>query len=120
MRAFHNITLAEMDTFLRHRGFTPISLPNVKERVYGKIIYPKVCCRVYTGIVGEDSRQCGSDAIRVVCVKRMPNGQVKPVTPSDSKVYRLENWKANLTKRIDNVIDMCFETVQRREERVSV
>jgi hypothetical protein len=105
-----------MDDFLTLRGFIPLQLPKIKERVYGKIVYPKICVRVYTGIVGEDSRGCGSDAIRVVAVKRMQDKQIKPVSPADSKVYRLENWKANLTIRIDNVIDMVFADIERKKE----
>lgn len=118
MRQFYNITASEMDTFLRHRGFTPISLPKVKEKVYGKIIYKGVCVRVYTGIVGDDSRECGSDAIRVVAVKRWKDGTIHAVSDTQSKVYRLENWRANLTIRIDNVIDMYYAQIQQREKAV--
>ena len=116
MRAFHNITLNEMDEFLRHRGFTPIHLPNVKEHVYGKVVYPKITVRVYTGIVGEDSKERGTDAIRVVAMKRMQDGIIRPVTPSDSKVYRLENWRESLTIRINNVIDLVFDDIQAKRE----
>jgi hypothetical protein len=116
MRQFYNITADEMDTFLRNRGFTPISLPNVKEKVYGKIIYKGVCVRVYTGIVGDDSRSCGSDAIRVVAVTRWRDGTIRPVSDAQSKVYRLENWKENLRIRIDNVIDMYYTQMRQREK----
>ena len=118
MRQFYNITHSEMDTFLRNRGFTPISLPKVKECVYGKIIYKGVCVRVYTGIVGEDSRECGSDAIRVVAVTKWRDGSIHACSDTQSKVYRLENWKANLTLRIDNVIDMYLAQMQARQKAV--
>lgn len=116
MRQFYNITADEMDSFLRHRGFTPVSVPNVKERVYGKIIYKGVCVRVYTGIVGDDSKDCGSDAIRVVAVQRWKDGSIHAVSDIQSKVYRLENWKASLTIRIDNVIDMYLAQMQQRQK----
>jgi hypothetical protein len=113
MRAYYPITSDEMDTFLRHRGFTPITLPHVREKVYSHVIDKNVCVRVYTGIVGENSRACGDDAIRVVAVKRLYNGQIVPIASKMSKVYRLENWRENLTIRINNVIDFYYDSTER-------
>jgi hypothetical protein len=107
-----------MDTFLRHRGFTPLHLPNVKESVYGHIIDKNICVRVYTGIVQGTSRALGDDAIRVVPVKRLYNGKIVPITSKVTKVYRLENWRKTLTTRIDSVIDFYYATLKAHKSAV--
>lgn len=110
MRTYYSISLEEMDIFLRHRGFTPLQLPNIKEAVYGHIIDRNVCVRVYTGIVNGSSRERGEDAIRVVTVKKLYDGKIVPISSKVSKVYRLENWQDTLRTRIDNVIDFYYAT----------
>jgi hypothetical protein len=112
MRQYYPITFEEMDTFLRHRGFTPLHLANVKEAVYGHIIDKNVCIRVYTGIVQGTSRGLGDDAIRVVPVKRLYNGKIVPITSKVTKVYRLENWRKTLSTRIDSVIDFYYANLK--------
>ena len=110
VRHYYPITLEEMDTFLRHRGFTPITLPNVKETVYSHVIDKNVCIRVYTGIVNGESRSCGDDAIRVSIVKRLYTGKIIGIAGMVGKVYRLENWRQSLLIRIDNTIDLYYAT----------
>jgi len=112
MRTYYAITIEEMDTFLRHRGFTLIILPNVKEAVYSHVIDKNVCVRVYTGIVNGISRDRGEDAIRVATVKRLYTGKIIPIGARQSKVYRLENWKETLRTRIDSVIDFYYASVR--------
>lgn len=117
MRAYCNITFEEMDAFLRHRGFTPITLPNVKEGVYSHVIDKNVCIRVYTGIVNGSSRKSGDDAIRVTVVKRLYTGKIIPICGKIGRVYRLENWRQSLTTRIDNTIDMYYATTGKGSPR---
>jgi hypothetical protein len=116
MRAYYNITFEEMDSFLRHRGFTPITLPNVKEGVYSHVIDKNVCVRVYTGIVNGSSRKSGDDAIRVTVVKRLYTGKIIPISGRVSRVYRLENWRQSLTTRIDNTIDMYYAMADNKKK----
>lgn len=115
MRTYHAITIEEIDTFLRHRGFTPIILPNVKEAVYSHIIDKNVCVRVYTGIVNGLSRDRGKDAIRVVTVKRLYTGKIISIGARQSKVYRLENWKESLRTCIDSTIDFYYDSIKQGE-----
>ena len=112
MPSFYPITYEEMDTFLTTQGFAVIYLPKVAEMVYGKVIDKNVCVRVYTGIVGEISRDKGNDAIRVVVVKRFYNGTIKPITSNVSRVNRTEGWKENLQKRIDNVTVFYYSNLK--------
>ena len=100
MPHYVNITLQEMHTFLQPHGFKPIHLPHVSEIIYSMFIDKDVCIRVYTGIVGNNSRRAGSDAIRVVTVKRYSNGEIRPIMGGISRVNRTEGWRDNLQRRI--------------------
>ena len=97
-RQFYPIRLSEMDDFLRPQGFHQINLDHsCHEIVYGKELNPKLVMRVYTGIVGQSSRNSGQDAIRVALFK---NGQW---CRGSAKVLRIPTWQVNLQKRIDDL-----------------
>jgi len=105
--SYVNITEEEMDEFLSERGFIEISLPKTYEKVYGKLVIeenPMVTLRVYTSIekrqATPSSRPVGSDAIRLVLVTKLPNGNIKPIGQSQ-RVYRIATWKNNLQKKMD-------------------
>lgn len=104
---FYSISQDEMETFLGERGkFQPLSLSGCNELVYGfgyKLGENRYSIRVYTGINPDGhSRGVGKDAIRVE-VYYWDKSNLCPVRVGGSKrVHRVENWRANLTKRLDN------------------
>lgn len=106
MAKFVTIAQNDMHTFLTDRGFTPVEIQGTRELVYGLIVDKNVCLRVYTSVVPNAdnagvSRDNGQDAIRVLLVTKMKDGQVK-VIGSDRRVHRVEGWKSNLDARIAN------------------
>jgi hypothetical protein len=42
MAGFVAITEVEMDSFLTDKGFRPVSLEGVNEKVYGKVVGPDI------------------------------------------------------------------------------
>lgn len=129
------ISQAEMDEFLTSRGFTLVQLEGVLELVYGKIVAPGLCLRVYSTIDvrGGGSRDVGADAIRTVLFSRFydtSNGQepvtvVRPVG-QDKRVHRVEGWKKNLQDRLDNwqaqlgpVCPKCGRHTVKRKSKIS-
>ncbi len=109
MAHYTNITALEMDKFLQDLGFKPVELSGTKERVYGKIIRPKTCLRVYTGIEEANSRGVGKDAIR--CGVFVKDGEQVKKLGGDKRVHRVEGWRDNLRKRIDHVTNKFSEEV---------
>ena len=112
MAHYVNITLQEMQTLLQPHDFKPIHLPHVSEIIYSRLIDKDVCIRIYTGIVGNNSRKAGSDAIRVVTVKRYSNGDILPIIGGISRVNKTEGWKDSLQKRISAAIAI-YESLKR-------
>jgi hypothetical protein len=106
---YKNISLTEFDSYLKNLGFAPITVPNCKEAVYGKIIGPRLCLRIFSGIVGESSRGCGEDAIRTAIVYKDEDGAIVPVG-KQKRVHRVEGWKKNLANRIDEATTRTHET----------
>lgn len=101
-----NISAAEMDQFLTHKGFAKIELEGTFEAVYGKRVHQddlQLTLRVYTGIQGQVSRGVGEDAIRVNLFMRTGDKIIK--LGGSKRVHRVVNWKANLSKRIDDWLD---------------
>lgn len=98
------INRQDMVDFLTERGFQEIKLPGTKELVMGRIVQPGLCLRVYTSVVGEQSRDNGEDAIRTVLVAKV-EGDVK-IIGSDRRVHRVEGWKDNLNRLIEGWRDM--------------
>jgi hypothetical protein len=109
MSRYVEIKEGEMRAFLDAKGFTEIKLPDTKEIVYGKIVAPSICLRVYTTIEGGVSRESGDDAIRFVLVRRNQANQVK-VIGVNKKVLRTRNWRSNMTNRIDGWNEMLGPT----------
>lgn len=107
MANYVNISRAEMKSFLGDLGFKEVELKGVKEMVLGKIVAKNLCLRVYTGIVGDASRDKGKDAIRVGVFYRRPDETIVKVAGA-KRVHRVEGWKNNLSKRIDAWKDQMF------------
>lgn len=105
-RTFHNVSIDEIEAVLLPRGFKCINdkLPNVVERVYAKRVDQddlQLSLRVFTGIEGSQSRDCGEDAIRIVLFYRDPkSGKVVKVS-GEKRVNRIQTWQKNLELRLD-------------------
>lgn len=95
---FYNISLEEMDEFLKPQGFQPILIDGVVEVVYAKVVNHeghRLSLRVYTAIwPSGESRERGSDAIRVQ-TWFMEDGKPQMVGRS-LDVKRITTWAKNL------------------------
>jgi len=137
MATYTPITRKEFEEVVFALGFTQIVLPGTNENTYSKVVGKNLACRIYSGIVGDASRDCGKDAIRVALYWKDPsclkdnkplvydgklyhctfcgNGfkttelRVIPVG-SQKRVHRVAGWRENLAKRLDNVITEKMET----------
>jgi hypothetical protein len=118
MSTFYPITLAEMRDFLEPQGFAAINLPNATEYVFARRVHSNkvalpLSLRVYTGIARNgESREVGTDAIRVVMFAKRPDGSIVKLAGS-KRVHRVSGWAANLQSRLDPFLkdwlpgDMC-------------
>lgn len=96
------VTFPEIHAVLAPQGFVEVQIPGTKERVYSRFVDRDagICQRVYTSVVGDSSRGVGEDAIRVVLVTKLKNGEVKFVG-ADRRVHRVAGWRENLQERIN-------------------
>lgn len=101
------VLLEEVEQLLRSaKGWVRTVKGNTKEYVFSYKLRsnPRVEILVYTSITrSHRSRGKGRDAIRV-CAVMGNRGLVK-----SSRVHRVENWRANLKKRIITVIGQARE-----------
>ena len=107
MAHYVNITAEEMHQFLVEKGFEAISLDGTVEAVYGKRVHQdslQLTLRVYTGVVGSNSRKVGDDAIRVNLWMKLKDGRIIKLSGS-KRVHRVEGWRTNLKKRIDGWLE---------------
>lgn len=107
MAEYTNIKKEEMVDFLVPQGFKEVALDNTKEMVLGRIVAKDTCLRVYTGIVGKESRANGKDAIRVGVFFRRPDGKIVKVAGS-KRVHRVAGWKKNLASRLNKWREQMF------------
>jgi hypothetical protein len=112
MATYTNITAGEMSEFLCKQGFSPITLPGVRELVWGKVVQiaaplVKVSMRIYSGIdASGNSRDVGTDAIRVEFFWKDAQGEIIRIGGS-KRVHRVANWRGNLQARINDWRE-CF------------
>jgi|ERR1700722_475136 len=108
MAKFTPISLAEMTAFLTDDNlvggkFTKIDVSGCREAVFARRIKSDqfaLSLRVYTSLVGGESRDCGEDAICVSLFYRQ-SPEAAPILLGGSKrVHRVAGWKDNLLKRI--------------------
>jgi len=107
MASYVNISRTEMVEFLGEQGFKEVQLENTREMVLGKIVAKNICLRVYTGIVGDISRDVGRDAIRVGVFFRRPDATIVKVAGS-KRVHRVAGWRKNLADRLDRWREQMF------------
>jgi len=103
---FYAITREEMHEFLVGLGFLPLALKGVVELVYGKIVRVgnhRLSLRVYSAVnPGGESREKGTDAIRVQLFMRVQSSEKETIVPvgRSQKCLRVTSWRENLRKAI--------------------
>lgn len=100
-RHYVKITASEMVEFLNSRGFAETK-PMSGERIYVRTFAGKKELMVYSSIaIGfAAARDRGADAIRLVYRDNSSGNHRKA-----GKVLRIETWRDNLTKKIDEAIE---------------
>jgi hypothetical protein len=80
------------------------------ERIRGTSVF----IRVYSSIVGQQSREVGKDAIRVCIIAEVPTKEYKRVVgiQSFTRVHRTANWRDNLRKRVQEAFDWAVNNVR--------
>ncbi len=110
--SYQDITLEEMDQFLRKRRFYPVDLyfrrRPVKEWVYERKLprHANHFVRVYTSIQrygrnSDTARDVGKDAIRVQVIYRDNKGETLVSFPK--RVNRVTTWATNLDDRLQEI-----------------
>ena len=114
------VTLPEIDQVIR-RAFRATS-PRVEKTSWGEVVYiltpdpedPTNVIRVQTSVFeGQAARGEGEDSIRVVLMNTRTK---RPIAGKEQRVHRVENWRDNLRKRIDDAIEK-FEDLQEEREK---
>jgi uncharacterized protein YlaI len=106
---FTAITFLEMASFLQEKGFNYFSDRNAQEIVFEKVMkgsHGKNCfIRVYTSIDKRTkiTRAVGNDAIRVIVLDDKAT-----IFYGEGRVNRTQNWKDNLTKRLNNWSELIY------------
>lgn len=107
MANYVNVTQEDMEELLLPQGFRKLDLDGVRELVYGKRVDRDgltLTMRVFTGIDPDgNSRDCGSDAMRVNLFWRRPDEKIVNIAGS-KRVHRVAGWKGNLQQRIDTLV----------------
>jgi hypothetical protein len=100
---YYNISLEEMDSFLRSHHFVEMNIRGTIELVYGKIVKigkHALSLRIYTGInPSGESRPKGTDAIRVQLYYMYNN--IPTLVGKTIKCLRVKNWRNNLLNAIE-------------------
>jgi len=106
MAEYYNISLQEMEDFLKPQDFLPLDLPNTIETVFAKRV-GDFSLRIYTGInPNGNSREKGKDAIRATLWWRENDDYQPKIVGNEKRVHRVKGWKKNLQNRIDNWEEM--------------
>jgi len=102
---YQEITLEEFTKVVEPFGFKPMAQQGAKEKVFGKVMSvgnTKISLRLYSSIVDGVSRGVGEDAIRLSTVYKKSDDSIRPLYPTDKRVYRTENWQSNLAKLLES------------------
>ena len=109
---YTDISGTEMHNFLRAQGFRVVPHPIAKERIYEKPYGPNYVIRVYSSVVGNQSRSVGKDAIRVQPVYRDSVSGEEAYLSVHKRVHRVKGWKENLQKRINDILKIKPQVVR--------
>jgi len=117
---YTNITLQEMTSILESMKFEYYNDPMTTEYVFQKYLDRKdkhYTLKLYTSVskYTDDSRDVGTDAIRLVI---LCDGKYY----GEGRTNRIQNWKVNLKKRINNwdeLFKVCPQCGSALKERIS-
>ncbi len=108
---FYAISRDEIHEFLTNLGFQSLTLKGVVELVYGKIVRVgnhRLSLRIYSAVnPNGESREKGTDAIRVQVFHKVKNEEKQDITPvgRSQKCLRVQSWRQNLGKAIERHAD---------------
>ncbi len=114
------VTLPEIDQLIR-RAFRATK-PRVEKSSWGEVIYiltpdaedPTNVIQVQTSVfTGQAARGEGEDSMRVTL---MNTKSKRPFAGREQRVHRVENWRDNLRKRIEDAIEKFEDLTKEREE----
>ncbi len=102
---YTEITQEEFEYVLSHLGksgytWRKLDEPKAKENIY-MVSINNIHVKVFSSIVDGSSRGVGTDAIRVVGWDTMTD---RPISSSEMRVNRTDNWSINLRNRIETVV----------------
>lgn len=105
--------------------FHKIEIQGTYENVYGMRVAPNITLRIYSTLEGGFARDNGKDAIRCVLFWKSPEDEIKLIGV-EKKVLRIETWRDNLGKRINEWKDMmgpscplCKSPMTKRKNRTN-
>jgi hypothetical protein len=108
---YTEITQSEFEYVLSHLGkigytWKILEEPNAKEKIY-MVSINDIHMKVFSSLVGGVSRAVGADAIRVIGWDIVSD---RPVSSSECRVNRTDNWAENLRKRVETVVGKMIDT----------
>lgn len=104
---YTEITKEDFEKALSEAGkWTIVNDPRASEKIYLLEDPSGFQIKIFSSIVGGQSRGVGEDAIRVVA---WDNIAQLPIQVSKARVYRVENWAINLKGRLNNVMLLLKE-----------
>jgi len=108
--AYTEITQEQFEYVLSHLGksgytWKKLEEPKAKESIY-MVSINDIHLKVFSSIVGGISRPIGNDAIRVVGWDMVSD---RPISASEGRVNRTDNWSENLKLRIQTVVSKVVE-----------
>jgi len=108
--SYTEITQEQFEYVLSHLGksgyiWKKLEEPKAKESIY-MVSINDIHLKVFSSIVGGISRPIGNDAIRVVGWDMVSD---RPMSASEGRVNRTDNWSENLKTRIQTVVSKVVE-----------
>ncbi len=108
--SYTEITQEQFEYVLSHLGKSGYAWKKLEEKYAKENVYMvsinDIHLKVFSSIVGGTSRGVGNDAIRVV---GWDNQSDRPMSASEGRVNRTDNWSENLKARIQTVVSKVVE-----------
>ena len=108
--SYTEITEKEFEYVLSHLGKSGYTWKKLEEKYAKENVYMvsinDIHLKVFSSIVGGTSRGLGADAIRVVGWDMLSD---RPMSTSEGRVNRTDNWSENLKSRIQTVVSKVVD-----------
>ncbi len=108
--SYTEITQEQFEYVLSHLGKSGYAWKKLDDKIAKENVYMvsinDIHIKVFSSIVGGTSRSVGSDAIRVVGWDLVSD---RPISSSEGRVNRTENWSENLKVRIQTVVSKVVD-----------